>query len=802
MKWFINLKIAAKLIISFVIMAVIAGVVGVFGIINITNISNADTVLYEKNVLGIESLSEAAIDFQKARFYVIKMELVKNDTQREECIKNVTDYFAKADESFKKYDAGIILDYDREKFNELMSLWNSYKAIIQNVLKLIKEGKIEQADALIEGEAGASGNSLQECFDTLIKMNSDGAKTRVDDNSQMAWSGTIVMLVVVFAGIVIAIILGIFISKIISKPINKMVGAADKIADGDTNVNIDVTSKDEIGILANAYNRIISSIKTTMAETRKLNQAASDGMLSVRGDAAKLKGGYADIVKGINDTLDSITAPLHDSVQIMNKMSLNDYTSKMAGQYKGEFKEFAETINLVIARLISVQDALERLGKGDLSRLEEFEKVGKRSENDRLVPSMVSGLKAVHGIINEVGTLTNATLNGNLSLRGNEDKFEGGYREIIQGFNDTIDAVVKPINEASDVLQEMSNANLTVSMKGEYKGEYAKIKEAINHTSDAFNQMLNEINSAAQQVASGSKQISDSSVALSQGATEQASSIEELTASLEEISSQTKLNAGNANKANELAGNAKSNAVHGNTQMKEMLKAMDEINVSSSNIYKIIKVIDDIAFQTNILALNAAVEAARAGQHGKGFAVVAEEVRTLAARSANAAKETTELIEGSIKKVEAGTKIANDTAEALDKIVDEVEKAANLVSDIAIASNEQATGIDQINQGIMQVSQVVQTNSATSEEGAAASEELSSQAEILKEMVGKVKLKKVSQTYNKLEELDPEVMKMIESMYKKKYDGSKSEEDKGEASAAKNAKGKKIYLSENDFGKY
>ncbi|MEN6316773.1 MAG: methyl-accepting chemotaxis protein, partial [Clostridiaceae bacterium] len=480
----------------------------------------------------------------------------------------------------------------------------------------------------------------------------------------------------------------------------------------------------------------------------------------------------------------------------------NDYTKKMSGQYKGEFKEFTDTINVVIARLISVQDALERLGKGDLSRLEEFEKAGKRSENDRLIPAMVSGLKAVDGIIKEIGALTNATLNGNLSLRGNEDKFEGGYREIIQGFNDTIDAVVKPINEASDVLQEMSNANLTVTMKGEYKGEYAKIKEAINHTSDAFNQMLNEINSAAQQVASGSKQISDSSVALSQGATEQASSIEELTASLEEISSQTKLNAGNANKANELAGNAKSNAVRGNTQMKDMLKAMDEINVSSSNIYKIIKVIDDIAFQTNILALNAAVEAARAGQHGKGFAVVAEEVRTLAARSANAAKETTELIEGSIKKVEAGTKIANDTAEALDKIVDEVEKAANLVSDIAIASNEQATGIDQINQGIMQVSQVVQTNSATSEESAAASEELSSQAELLKEMVGKVKLKKVSQTYNKLEELDPEVMKMIENMYKKKYDGPKSEEDKGEASAAKNAKGKKIYLSENDFGKY
>lgn len=271
--------------------------------------------------------------------------------------------------------------------------------------------------------------------------------------------------------------------------------------------------------------------------------------------------------------------------------------------------------------------------------------------------------------------------------------------------------------------------------------------------------------------------------------------MEELTASLEEISAQTELNAKNANKANELAESAKLNAVQGNSQMKDMLSAMEDINESSMNISKVIKVIDDIAFQTNILALNAAVEAARAGQHGKGFAVVAEEVRNLAARSASAARETTDMIEGSIKKAEGGTKIAKDTADALRKIVDGVEKVATLVNDIAIASNEQAMGIQQINQGIMQVSQVVQTNSATSEESAAASEQLSGQASMLKETVSRFKLKKTQGIKDNYSEVSPEVMKLLENMNKVK---------KAEilTQAAEDYHKPKIVLSDNEFGKY
>ncbi|MDT8900683.1 methyl-accepting chemotaxis protein [Anaeroselena agilis] len=349
--------------------------------------------------------------------------------------------------------------------------------------------------------------------------------------------------------------------------------------------------------------------------------------------------------------------------------------------------------------------------------------------------------------------------------------------------------ISRPLKEMVGVAGKLADGDLDVSITVRSRDEVGELAKAFQTMTDNINHAMSNINASADQVASGSKQMSDSSMALSQGATEQASSIEELTASLEEIAAQTEQNAANANQANTLAEAAKDNAAEGNSQMLGMLKAMDDINESSASISKIIKVIDEIAFQTNILALNAAVEAARAGQHGKGFAVVAEEVRNLAARSANAAKETTALIEGSIKKVEGGTRIANATATALDQIVDGVTKVAELVGQIAVASNEQAAGIAQVNQGVMQVSQVVQTNSATAEESAAASEELAGQAEILKEAVARFKLKKIGSGPNRLSELSPEIMRALENMAEKK----------GNSSVAKPAK---IVLSDAEFGKY
>ena len=273
------------------------------------------------------------------------------------------------------------------------------------------------------------------------------------------------------------------------------------------------------------------------------------------------------------------------------------------------------------------------------------------------------------------------------------------------------------------------------------KDEIGVMAASLNAFVDKLASTMGGISDASANVASAANQVSSMSASLSQGSTQQASAIEEFNASLEEIAGKTGQNARYAAQANDLSETTKQRAEQGNSRMNAMLTAMNEIDQASGNISKIIKVIDDIAFQTNILALNAAVEAARAGQHGKGFAVVAEEVRNLAARSANAAKETTAMIETSIKKTAAGSAVAQDTATALVEIMRLVQEAAALMNNIAESSSEQAAGIEQLRIGLDQITQVVQSNSSSAIESSAASEKLLNQAEMLKEQVAYFKIR-------------------------------------------------------------
>ncbi len=343
--------------------------------------------------------------------------------------------------------------------------------------------------------------------------------------------------------------------------------------------------------------------------------------------------------------------------------------------------------------------------------------------------------------LKELKNVADALVVGDVNVEINyKDKDEFGF--VIDDFKKVVDN----IKYQSQVAQDVADGNMSIDVKP--RSEKDVMGYALKQMVEQNKATLLGISEAANQVNTSASQVASASEALAQGSTEQASAIEEITASITDVAEKTRQNAVQANTAAELMAKALDNVKTGNAEMKEMVAAMEDINKSSESISKIIKVIDDIAFQTNILALNAAVEAARAGEAGKGFAVVAEEVRNLAAKSASAAAETADMIEDSIQKVSVGSKIASGTAVALKEITEVVTKSEELVSSIATASNYQATAIAQVDQALGQVSQVVQTNSATSEESAAASMEMAEQASIVKELISAYKLSDEAQDSN------------------------------------------------------
>lgn len=346
-------------------------------------------------------------------------------------------------------------------------------------------------------------------------------------------------------------------------------------------------------------------------------------------------------------------------------------------------------------------------------------------------------VKPVKEIEKAAGEMSKGSLHVDLSYQSSDE-----LGSLANGMRITIANIGNIIDDITYLLGAMASGDFQVGSKcrEQYVFDYQPIMEAMRNIRNNLSDALFRINEAADQVANGSEQVSSGAQALSQGATEQASSIQELAATINDISNQINSNAQNAKEARLEAEEATRNVILSNEKMSEMNQAMLQISDKSNEIGKIIKTIEDIAFQTNILALNAAVEAARAGEAGKGFAVVADEVRNLASKSGEAAKNTTLLIEESMHAVENGTKITAETAKSMQAVVEGTKRINMIIEDVADSSDKQAIAVNQVTQGIEQISSVVQTNSATAEQSAAASEELSGQAQIMKGLVQKFKL--------------------------------------------------------------
>ncbi|MBN2886373.1 MAG: MCP four helix bundle domain-containing protein [Chromatiaceae bacterium] len=574
-----------------------------------------------------------------------------------------------------------------------------YVAIQDRFLSLVRDGRRAEATTLLFGEFRDLQNAYIKDVAELIRFQTDLMAEAGQEASANVSSATTQVLILSLIALAIGIGVGVWIVTGLTRQLGGEPDYASAqvraIANGDLSQNIALKPGDSTSLLA-ALGQMQGALKQLVSEISDIVHAATQGDFSKRVDLADKRGFGREIGEGLNTLAETTDIGLKDVTRVSRALAAGDLSQTIERDYPGLFGQTKEGVNGTV--------------------------------------------KALSAVVDEIRNIVDAANRGDFTTKLDLAGKQGFARDIAQMLNQLSDTTEVGLNDVMRVSRALAEGDLTKTIVKEYPGLFGETKEGVNTTVSNLKQLVVQIREAVDTINTASNEIATGNQDLSQRTEEQASSLEETASSMEELTSTVKQNADNARQANQLAVTASDVATKGGEVVNASVATMAAISESSKKIADIIGVIDGIAFQTNILALNAAVEAARAGEQGRGFAVVAAEVRNLAQRSANAAKEIKTLITDSVEKVESGTTQVNEAGERMNEIVTSIKRVTDIMAEISAASEEQSAGIEQINQAITQMDDVTQQNAALVEEAAAAAESLEDQARSLANMIGVFKL--------------------------------------------------------------
>ncbi|MCC4633953.1 methyl-accepting chemotaxis protein [Xanthomonas dyei] len=564
------------------------------------------------------------------------------------------------------------------------------RGLNDQVIALAMQNKNDEAQMLMSEKARPAMLAWQARIDDNVALQEKQTQQSYEQAVAAMNRGKALLIGGGVAVLLISSLLALAITRSLTQPLSRATRAAESIAGGKLDNDVDTQANDESGRLLNAMRKMQEQLRNLIAAQTEMAKRHDDGQISFCIDASAFPGDYGRMANDTNLLVASHVAVQTDLARIMGRYAVGDLSDDM-NKLPGEKAVFTDTMSQVKANL-----------------------------------------GAMNG---EIKQLAQSAANGDFSARGDAARFQYDFRVMVESLNTLMSTADGNLQSLSGLLQSIAAGDLTARMSGEFRGVFAQMRDDANATATQLAEIVGSIKTSAISIKGAASEIAAGNQDLSQRTEQQAANLEETAASMEELTSTVKQNAEGARQANQLAIGAASVAVQGGEVVGKVVDTMAGIEASSKKIADIISVIDGIAFQTNILALNAAVEAARAGEQGRGFAVVASEVRTLAQRSSGAAKEIKDLIDDSVHRVAEGSALVHTAGKTMSEVVASVQRVTDIMGEISAASQEQSAGIEQVNQTITQMDETTQQNAALVEEATAAARALEEQAVGLTEAV-------------------------------------------------------------------